>query len=80
MHEAQEWLHEAEGAIVHVLATLARTPRAESTPTSASRLGGGTCNVSVTGPDHSALLTDPEVFRLVRDAIDGKPCTGVVVP
>jgi len=49
-------------------------------PTSASRLGGGTCNVSVTGPDHSALLTDPEVFRLVRDAIDGKPCTGVVVP
>jgi len=49
-------------------------------PTSASRLAGGACNVRVTGPDHSGLLTDPGVFRLVRDAIDGKPCRGVVVP
>jgi len=49
-------------------------------PTSASRLGGGACNVRVTGPDHSGLLTDPKVFRLVRDAIDGKPCRGVMVP
>lgn len=48
-------------------------------PTSASRLGDGACDVSVTGPDHSGLLTDPAVFRLVRDAIDGKPCAGVVV-
>jgi triacylglycerol lipase len=49
-------------------------------PTSASRLAGGACNVRVSGPDHSGLLTDPKVFRLVRDAIDAKPCRGVIVP
>ena len=49
-------------------------------PTSASRLGDRACNVRVTGPDHSGLLTDPAVFRLVRDAVDGKPCKGVVIP
>ena len=49
-------------------------------PTSASRLGDGACDVRVTGPTHATLLTDPAVFRIVLNAIDGKPCPGVRVP
>lgn len=48
-------------------------------PTSASRLADGACDVRVTGPNHSQLLTDPAVFRIVLNAIDGKPCPGTFV-
>jgi triacylglycerol lipase len=48
-------------------------------PTSASRLVDGACDVKVTGPNHSQLLTDPAVFRIVLGAIDGKPCPGIFV-
>ena len=48
-------------------------------PVPATLLTGGACNVRVTGPDHSGLLTDPAVFRIVAYAIDGKPCPGTVV-
>jgi triacylglycerol lipase len=48
-------------------------------PTSASRLVDGACDVKVTGPNHSQLLTDRAVFRIVLGAIDGKPCPGVFV-
>ena len=48
-------------------------------PTSASRLVDGACDVKVNGPDHSQLLTDPVVFRIVLNAIDGKPCAGTYV-
>jgi len=51
----------------------------ELVPVSATRLTGGACNVRVTGPDHSGLLTDPAVFRIVAYAIDGKPCSGTFV-
>ncbi len=49
-------------------------------PTSASWLGDGACDVKVTGPTHQELLTDPAVFRIVLNAIDGKRCTGVRAP
>jgi triacylglycerol lipase len=45
-------------------------------PVAATRLTGGACNDRVTGPDHSGLLTDPAVYRLVVGAIDGKRCAG----
>jgi len=48
-------------------------------PVSATRLTGGACNVRVTGPDHSGLLTDAAVFRIVAYAIDGKRCPGTFV-
>ena len=48
-------------------------------PVAATRLTGRACNVRVTGPDHSGLLTDPAVFRIVAYAIDGRPCAGTIV-
>ena len=49
-------------------------------PVDASLLGDGACDVEVTGPTHQQLLTDAAVFRIVLNAIDGKPCAGVRVP
>jgi triacylglycerol lipase len=49
-------------------------------PASASWLTDGACDVKVTGPTHQELLTDPAVFRIVLNAIDGKPCPGVRAP
>jgi triacylglycerol lipase len=49
-------------------------------PISASWLADGACDVKVSGPTHQELLTDPAVFRIVLNAIDGKPCQGVRAP
>jgi triacylglycerol lipase len=49
-------------------------------PTTSSWLRDGACDVKVTGPTHQQLLTDPAVFRIVLNAIDGKPCPGVRAP
>lgn len=51
----------------------------ELVPVAATRLAGGACNVRVTGPSHSGLLTDAATFRIVAYAIDGKPCPGTFV-
>lgn len=48
-------------------------------PVAATRLADGACNVRVTGPSHSGLLTDTATFRIVAYAIDGKSCPGTFV-